>query len=250
MWAALALVSPEAAARPPQRGGLAATRVLALLAFELGTMPARTPRRPLGRHHSAWPHVIPQPVSTDKEKPSVRPRADPRRIAYRLLAVRPRSIEELRTRLRARGVESETVDELIRELTDLGLLDDALFARTVVESTIARKPVGRRWLHRKLRGFALPEALVESTLTLLLPREREVALAREAAAKKQAMLASGMPLLADVLRARLGRFLLGRGFASDITHEVLGTLEGVRSTTEESLAYADARSEPSPSHDP
>jgi regulatory protein len=66
--------------------------------------------------------------------------------ALRLLSVRDRSLEELRTRLSGRGYENEEIETVISDLVSAGLLDDEKFAEAFVESKVARM-----WGWRRIR---------------------------------------------------------------------------------------------------
>jgi regulatory protein len=92
--------------------------------------------------------------------------------AARFLEVRPRSIDEVRRRLRDAGYREELVQSAIDRLVDLGILDDAAFARAWVESRDRARPRGARALRDELRRKGVPGADVEAALA-----------AREAAAQ-------------------------------------------------------------------
>ncbi|MDP3685257.1 MAG: RecX family transcriptional regulator [bacterium] len=151
-----------------------------------------------------------------------RKRADPRYVALRFLAIRPRSIQELTTRLNRKEFSDAQVAGVVRELIEQGLLDDAQFSHALIEQTVARKPVGQRLLQWKLRRMQVPPAVAEAVLAQALPHEREAALARAAMKEKLAELARRpAPASPEDLRARVGRFLLSRGFAPSLVREVL-----------------------------
>jgi len=86
-----------------------------------------------------------------------------RKVALRLLRTRPRSRAELRRRLTDRGFEDRTIDALLADLEQLGLIDDASFARELVESQLRRGPAGEPLLRAKLakRGIA-PDLAAET----------------------------------------------------------------------------------------
>ena len=115
--------------------------------------------------------------------------------AAAFLAVRPRSIEETRRRLRHLGYRHELVEAVVERLLGLGYLDDATFARAWVESRDRARPRGENALRRELslKGVERPvvdEILAERTASsggtepdeaaarALLERRRQ-ALARE-----------------------------------------------------------------------
>lgn len=107
-----------------------------------------------------------------------------REAALRLLRVRPRSAQELRTRLLARGFDPGICEETIDRLRNTGLIDDEAFARHLTEQMLRRGGGGRRLLESRLaragidpeiRGRILEEMLrdhdpVEDALGLLRTR--------------------------------------------------------------------------------
>jgi regulatory protein len=84
--------------------------------------------------------------------------------AAAFLAVRPRSIEETRRRLRHLGYPSVLADEVVGRLVEMRYLDDADFARAWVESRDRVKPRGESALRRELRLKGVPDAIVADVL--------------------------------------------------------------------------------------
>ncbi len=84
--------------------------------------------------------------------------------AARFLEVRPRSVAEVRRRLRDAGYRAELVEAAIGRLADLGMLDDAAFARAWVESRDRARPRGERALRSELRRKGIADELVAAVL--------------------------------------------------------------------------------------
>lgn len=84
--------------------------------------------------------------------------------AARFLEVRPRSIDEVRRRLRDAGYREELVEGAIDRLVDLGILDDEAFARSWVESRDRARPRGARALRDELGRKGVARADVEAAL--------------------------------------------------------------------------------------
>lgn len=151
-----------------------------------------------------------------------RKRDNPRYVALRLLAVRPRTVGELKKRLRKKGFPELDVARVIDELQEQALIDDVRFAEMLIEHTTARKPVGRRLLQWKLRNALLSPELVEDALARWFPPERETALAQRALHAKLAELKRRRPdSSGEDVRGYLTRFLLARGFSSSLVHTVI-----------------------------
>jgi regulatory protein len=84
--------------------------------------------------------------------------------ALRFLEVRARSTAEVRRRLTQAGYQPALVEGAIERLVDLGMLDDAAFARTWIESRDRARPRGERALRQELRLKGLDGALVDEAL--------------------------------------------------------------------------------------
>ena len=84
--------------------------------------------------------------------------------AARFLEVRPRSVDEVRRRLRDAGYRLDLVTAAIERLTDLGMLDDEAFARAWVESRDRARPRGERALRSELRRKGVDNSIVTEVL--------------------------------------------------------------------------------------
>jgi len=131
--------------------------------------------------------------------------ADALAAALRLLSYRPRSEAELRQRLSRRGAPAELVDEAISRLRERGLVDDAAFARTLVEGRSRLSPRSRRLLRRELQAKGIEGEAAREALASL---DDEDAALRAAGRRAGAM--RGLPY--PEFRRRLGDFLRRRGF--------------------------------------
>lgn len=153
---------------------------------------------------------------------------DPVASSERLLAIRSRSIAELRRRLVQKGIPESVVASTISDLCARGLLNDARFARAVIESALARKPVGPRFLAAKLHRYLVPQSVSADALAECLPSPREEVLAQEASEKKLRELRRhhrGEARQTDRHTAALYRFLLARGFSRPIVQRVIGGIQ-------------------------
>jgi regulatory protein len=84
--------------------------------------------------------------------------------ALRFLEARARSVAEVRRRLTQAGYQAALVEGAIQRLVDLGMLDDAAFARSWIESRDRARPRGERALRQELRLKGLDGALVDEAL--------------------------------------------------------------------------------------
>ena len=74
----------------------------------------------------------------------VDPREAARTICLQQLQVRPRTRQELATVLRRRGIDDEIAAELLDRYDDVGIIDDAAFAKAWVSSRHQGKGLARR----------------------------------------------------------------------------------------------------------
>ena len=85
--------------------------------------------------------------------------------ALRFLEVRQRSTAEVRRRLATAGYREELVEGAIERLVDLGMLDDAAFAQSWVESRDRARPRGERALRSELARKGIERQLTDDVLT-------------------------------------------------------------------------------------
>jgi regulatory protein len=150
-------------------------------------------------------------------------------MALRALAARPRSEAELRARL-ARAELSAEADDTVAWLSRLGYLDDAAFARARARGLIADGKAGPRLAERRLRAAGIPEGAAREAVREALQEaagagggNAEVAHCRALAERRVKGVA--LTALDERARARLARWLLGRGFAGPVVARVVGAFD-------------------------
>ena len=141
--------------------------------------------------------------------------------ALNLLAMRPRSVREIRDRLREKAYAPEAIDAAIAKLEDWNYVDDADFARYWVDNRVTHRPRGRRLLAQELwqKGIdreTAADAIAESDLN-----EHDAALA---IARSKARSYGGLERA--VAYRRLGGLLARRGFGYDVVKPVLDEVLG------------------------
>lgn len=139
--------------------------------------------------------------------------------ALRFLAPRPRSRAEVRRRLLAprRGREApdaQAVERVLERLQEQGLLDDQQFAAFWVENRDRFSPRGARAIAQELRQRGVSRETVEEATAPELDEERALA-----AGRQRLRAVAGLDF-AD-FRARLGPFLLRRGFSYEVAREAV-----------------------------
>ena len=142
--------------------------------------------------------------------------------ALRLLEARPRAEREIRDRLRRKQFEPEQIDATIARLRDLGLLDDAQFARLWVANRAATSPKGAQALRYELMGKGVDRQIAGEIVADALDPATEAEMCEQVARKALPRYASS-PDRATFQR-KLGGLLQRRGFAWDTVGPVLDRL--------------------------
>src|SRR5580693_3743397 len=127
------------------------------------------------------------------------PEARARQICLRLLTAAPRTRAELTDALRRRGVPAQAAEAVLERFTDVGLIDDAAFARAWVESRHYSRGLSRRSLSAELRQHGVDADEIREAVSTLDP-EQEVATARRLVEQKLAG-TRGQPPEARIRRA-------------------------------------------------
>jgi regulatory protein len=153
------------------------------------------------------------------------PREEAREICLRQLAVRPRTRAELATAMRKRGVEDEIAAEILDRYDEVGIIDDAAFARAWVASRHHGRGLARRALAGELRRKGVSPDEVGEALEELAP-DVEEATARAMVARRLRVETRGTP--EAVFRRLVG--MLGRkgyppGLAIRLVKEALAERE-------------------------
>lgn len=140
--------------------------------------------------------------------------------ALRLLAFRPRSTEELRKKLEAKGHGADEISQVIEEFVKKGLLNDEKFGKLFIQSRLNERPSSKRViaLELKKKGLA-PQAQAVAMETLSDYDEK--AAAKEIAERRVDTMRD---LPREKKKQRLYGFLKRRGFSDDVVFSVMNEL--------------------------
>ena len=139
-----------------------------------------------------------------------------RNAAFRFLAARPRSTEEVRRRLQRRHA-ADVVDRVISALTNQGFLDDAAYARQWREYRERSRPRGQSLLRHELLSRGISRDTAAAALDDFDGAANAYRAGRKIAFRLQG---SDYPKF----RQRLWSHLQRRGFESDVISETITTL--------------------------
>jgi len=134
---------------------------------------------------------------------------DPIKIALRFLKFRPRSVFEVREKLKSKGVSTEEIEKVIKVLKDNQLLDDEKFAKMYVRDRNLLRPTGNYLLKLEMKKLGLPEKDIEDALA----DQDEEELARQALESKSRYRNADFNHQAQ--------FLARRGFNTGVIYKIL-----------------------------
>jgi regulatory protein len=147
--------------------------------------------------------------------------ADPeeaaRQICLRLLTAGPRTRAQLAAALRRRRVPDEIAKSVLGRFAEVGLIDDAAFARAWVETRHHGRGLARRALSAELRQRGVAAEEVRAAVGTLGPQD-EIATARRLVARRLPA-TRGRPLPARV--RHLVGVLARKGYPAGLAYQVV-----------------------------
>ena len=149
------------------------------------------------------------------------PPSDPvavaRQICLQQLEQAPRTRAELHAVLSDRGVPDDAADEVLGRFAEVGLIDDALFARMWVSSRHRGRGLARRALAHELRRKGVDDETVRTAVEEL-PADEELATARALVARR---LPATRGLAPAVRVRRLAGLLARKGYPAGTAFRVV-----------------------------
>ena len=135
-----------------------------------------------------------------------------------MLSRRMMSELELRRKLQAKKLPDDIMDEAVRDLTRVGLINDREFAERFSRDQINRNGVGRYRLQRDLMQRGIERDLITATLDAIFAESDEKALAVALLRKR----GFGLELRDDLKRRqRAYALLIRRGFDNETVQDAL-----------------------------
>jgi len=159
------------------------------------------------------------------------PETKARQICLRLLTLAPRTRSQLASALRDRGVPDDAAHAVLDRFADVGLINDAAFARAWVESRHYSRGLAGRALRAELRQRGVDDDQIRDAIEDLGP-DAEVATARRLVEQK---LASTRGLPSEARIRRLAGTLARKGYPPGLSFRVVReALEAEGAQVEES----------------
>ena len=137
------------------------------------------------------------------------------KIALKFLSFRPRLTLEIKNRLLKETKNQTLIDEIIARLTQDKFLNDKIFISDFINYQI-KKYQGPFVIKMKLKRLGADPFLVDRMIKDIFPDETQIDLIRNLISKKSRQLKIDFKA-----KAKLFRFLLGRGFRRDLITRLL-----------------------------
>ena len=141
--------------------------------------------------------------------------------AYALLRQRPRSVYEIRNRLKLKGCDEAVIEEVVASLKRTGDLNDEKFAQFWVESRMHMNPAGDVVLKHELKTNGVSDEIIEAALIEKAGKYDEYEIAFNMAKERFERLKK---LDRQKAMKRVYDFLLRRGFKYDNVRRVIERL--------------------------
>ncbi|MGN6677373.1 MAG: regulatory protein RecX [Streptosporangiaceae bacterium] len=145
------------------------------------------------------------------------PEAVARLICLRQLTAAPRTRAQLAETLRRRGVPDDAAEAVLGRFTEVGLIDDATFAKAWVESRHYGRGLGRRALAAELNQRGVEREDIQEAVAKLSP-ETELSTAR-LLVERRLRATAGLPAQARL--RRLVGMLARKGYPAGLSYRVV-----------------------------
>jgi regulatory protein len=146
------------------------------------------------------------------------PEARARQVCLRLLTLAPRTRAQLADALRKRGIPDEVAAEILGRFEDVGLIDDAAFARAWVESRHHGRGLAGRALTAELKQRGVAADDIRAAIDAELDPDAEASAARLLVDRRLAA-TSGLP--AQQRTRRLAGMLARKGYPAGLAFRVI-----------------------------
>ncbi len=182
--------------------------------------------------------------AADPDDPPEDPEGVARQILLRRLTDQPRSRSELAKALARKRVPDEVAGRVLDRFEEVGLVDDAAFARSWVETRQRGRGLARRALAHELRGKGVDSETAREALDDIDPDDERATAAR--------LVRRRLPSLARqeraVARRRLVGMLARKGYSSGVAMAVvddeLAAARAAAETTSQDTALAGDMDDP------
>ena len=141
--------------------------------------------------------------------------------AYRFLARRAHSVQELREKLLKKGYDLKAIAGILEELKHKNYLNDQDFARLLVKDEIQLHKCGPLLLKQKLLSKGIEATYIDELLKNFYPDEKQIRNCRYLAQKKLNTLAKKTPLKQ---KQQLAAYLKSKGYLWSTIQPIINRL--------------------------
>lgn len=140
-----------------------------------------------------------------------------KRVAYNYLSYRQRSRKEIERKLKTKKIAARTTEKVIKWLEELKYINDEDFAKQVIENKVARKPIGRKMVERKLFQSGIEKETIAKVIEENYTPEMELEKAEEVLRKymKKVKYKDEFDR-----RNKCFKYLVSRGFGYDTAEQI------------------------------
>jgi regulatory protein len=189
-----------------------------------GGEPRKRPQKPrTPKPRKAWPTREEREARTEATAEALRaeiaqdPTGYARQVCLQLLGIGPRTRAELAAALARKGVPEDAAEQVLSRFTEVGIIDDALFASMWVSSRHRGRGLAGRALSQELRRKGVDDETVRDAMEQLSPDE-EAETARGLVRRK---LAGTRGLATDARVRRLAGLLARKGYAAGLAFRIV-----------------------------
>ena len=148
---------------------------------------------------------------------AVDPTGYARQVCLNQLEYGPRTRQELALAMAKKDVPEDAAEEVLGRFTEVGIIDDALFASLWVTSRHRGRGLAGRALRQELRRKGIDDEIAQQALSQLDPDEE----ARTARSLVQRKLASTRGLTAEARVRRLAGMLARKGYGGGLAFQIV-----------------------------
>lgn len=137
----------------------------------------------------------------------------------RLIAIRPRTISEIRQYLHKKEIPELVIEKVVATLSDRNYLNDADFAKWFIEQRLKFRPKSLYLIKQELRQKGVSKETLD-----VISTEVEVDDTAQAKALIERKMRHWVRLSPKELKEKVSRFLLARGYNWEVANSVLASI--------------------------
>lgn len=142
--------------------------------------------------------------------------------ALALLSYRSRSVQEIKDKLKEKGIDEKIIDRTVDDFLRVGLLNDEAFASAYTQTRMIQKPMSKRLLLQELKQKGVDESAASAAVEESYKEQTEESLAMELISQRMGRYRREPPQKA---KKKIADFLARRGFSWEV---IQGTIQQLK----------------------